>query len=106
MLEGRISMDKQTDDRKKFNWFIPIAVIIVLYFSSVLVSQQFYLNQMSRDQAAADARLKEAQKENEALRAEQQKLGDPEHIERIAREELGMTRSGEIPYSTVKKERK
>ena len=100
-------MGKPAEEKKgkTFNWFIPVAIIIVLYFSSVLISQQFYLNQVSRDQASADARLQEAQRENEALREEKEKLSDPVQIERIAREELGMTRPDEIPYSTVRKGR-
>lgn len=99
-------MGKSEQEKKGFNWFILIAAIIVLYFSSVLISQQFYLNQVGRDQATADFRLREAEKINADLQAEKERLNDPEEIERIAREELGMTRAGEIPYSTIKKERK
>ncbi len=92
--------------KREYGWFLPIVIIVVLYFSSVLISQQFHLNQVGRDQVSADARLQEAQKLNDALREERENLNDPEYIERIAREELGMTKPGEIPYSTVKKDRK
>ena len=100
-------MGKPAEEKKEktFHWFLLAAIIIVLYFSSVLISQQFYLNQVNRDQASADARLQEAQKENAALREAREMLSDPAYIERIAREELGMTRPDEIPYSTVRKGR-
>lgn len=100
-------MGRRAKGKKRgFNWFLPVVIIVLLYFSSVLISQQFHLNQVNRDQASADARLQEAQKLNDALRKERDQLQDPEYIERVAREELGMTRPGEIPYSMVKKDRK
>ncbi|MBQ1335356.1 MAG: cell division protein FtsL [Selenomonadaceae bacterium] len=95
-------MEKQ-EKKKGFDWFLPIIVLIVIYFSSLLISQQFYLNQVSRDQSAADLRLQAAQQENEALRQERDRLEDADYVERIAREDLGLTRAGEIPYSPVKK---
>ncbi len=104
-LAGRdVSMGK-SEKKRGFNWFVPILALIVLYFSSILISQQLYLNQVSRDQAASDARLQAARQENEALLQEKEKLNDADYIERVAREELGMTKAGEIPYSMVKKDR-
>ena len=104
-LAGRdVSMGK-SEKKRGFNWFVPILALIVLYFSSILISQQLYLNQVSRDQAASDARLQAARQENEALLQEKEKLNDTDYIERVAREELGMTKAGEIPYSMVKKDR-
>ena len=94
----------KVEKKREFNWFLPIVALIVLYFSSVLISQQFHLNQVSRDQASANVRLQMAQQENEALRQERDRLNDAAYVERVAREELGMTRAGEIPYSPVKKE--
>jgi len=96
----------KNEKKRGFNWFVPILVVIVLYFSSILISQQLYLNQVSRDQAASDVRLQAARQENEALLREREKLNDNDYIERVAREELGMTKAGEIPYSLVKKEKK
>ena len=51
----------------------------------------------------ADLRLQAAQQENGALRQERDRLEDADYVERIAREDLGLTRAGEIPYSPVKK---
>ena len=71
---------------------------IVGYFSYMMVSQHFYLNSVNRDYDAAQQRLQSAQQENDALQQEKAQLNDPAYIEKIAREELGMTRQGEMPY--------
>lgn len=79
----------------------PIAMLAVIgYFCIILVSQQVYRSQVSTEQEEAEARLAAAQKENAELRAEKERLGELVYIEKIAREELGMTRRGELPYST------
>ena len=54
-------------------------------------------------QEAADARLAAAEAENAALKQEKADLQDPAYVEKIAREELGMTRHGELPYTDAGK---
>lgn len=88
---------------RHINWFALILAGIIIYFASILISQQMYLSQARTDQVAAEARLKAAQEENAALRAEQENLGRLDYVEKLAREELGMTRHGELPYSTGRK---
>ena len=73
---------------------------VIVYFSSILFSQQGHLHQLEQDQAAAEARLAAAQQENEQLRQEKENLGKLDYIEKLAREELGMTRHDELPYSS------
>ncbi|BAL83884.1 putative cell division protein FtsL [Selenomonas ruminantium subsp. lactilytica TAM6421] len=91
---------KARRERRGINWFALIMLAIIVYFSSILISQQVYLSQAADDYAAAKARLEAAQKENEALKEETRQLNELGYIEKIAREELGMTRAGELPYST------
>ena len=85
-----------------FNWFTILLVIIIGYFAVILVKQQIYLNQVSADQAAAEDRLATARAEHERLGKEKDDLNRLDYIEKIAREELGMTRRGELPYSSGK----
>lgn len=92
-------MKRRKPQKRRFSWFWAIMAAVIVYFSSILVSQQIYLSQVRHDQALAEVRLAAAQKENEALRQEREKLEDLSYIERIAREELGMTRKGELPYT-------
>lgn len=82
----------------RFNWFILVLVCILGYFSYTIVSQQMYLNAVDHDYQAAQERLKAAQEENETLSQEKKELEDPAYIEKLAREDLGMTKQGEMPY--------
>ena len=77
------------NDKRGFDWLLLLAIPVFLYFISLLVSQQVYLNQISREQDAADKRLQAATDVNEALRRER---------------EVGMTREGELPYNSAKKQ--
>ena len=85
--------------QRGINWFALIMLAVIVYFSSILISQQVYLSQAADDYASAKARLEAAQQENAALKAEARQLNELSYIEKIAREELGMTRAGELPYS-------
>lgn len=96
-------MSGKVKGRQRINWFVLILAGILIYFFSLLVSQQMYLHQTGSDQEAAEARLKLAQQENARLREEQENLNRLDYIEKLAREELGMTRQGELPYSTGRK---
>ena len=84
-------------------WFIITVLLILGYFGSMIVSQGFYLSHVHEDQRGAAERLAAAQAENERLLAEKQHLGELPYIEKLAREELGMTRVGELPYAPGKR---
>lgn len=85
-----------------FSWFNFLLIAIIVYFSSILISQQIYLSQVNEDQAAAEARLAAAQEEHDKLVKEKDDLSRLDYIEKIAREQLGMTRRGELPYNPGK----
>lgn len=92
------------EKRKKswFSWFNFLLIAIIVYFSSILISQQIYLSQVNEDQAAAEARLAAAQEEHDKLVKEKDDLSRLDYIEKIAREQLGLTRRGELPYNPGK----
>lgn len=79
-------------------WFFLILAIVVLYSSVTLFNQQMMLNSIDDDTAKAMERLKTAQNMNADLTGEKEALEDPAYLEKIAREDLGMTRQGELPY--------
>ncbi len=93
-------MMKARRERREINWFALIMLAIIVYFASILISQQVYLSQAADEYVAAKGRLEAAEKENAALKEEARQLNELGYIEKIAREELGMTRAGELPYST------
>ncbi len=78
--------------------FAIIVAICLIWFGYTFCMQQAHLNEVADDRAVAVTRLEEARARNEALKAERDGLERPEYIEKVAREELGMTRSGEMPY--------
>ena len=84
--------------RKGFNWFALFMFVVVAYFSTVLISQQVHLSHVSETQRVADKRLEKAQQENQKLQKEYDELQDLNNIEKIAREDLGLAKDGELPY--------
>lgn len=90
--------DKKIQPGRKVDWFLFVLIVIVGYFSWTLVTQQLHLNAVNDSCEAAQVRLEAARQANEQLRQEKAQLEDPAYIEKVAREELGMARKGEMPY--------
>ena len=88
--------------RQGFNWFALFMFVVIAYFSTVFISQQMHLSHVSETQRLADKRLEKAQKENEKLRKEYEELQDLANIEKIAREDLGLAKDGELPYQVAR----
>ena len=86
--------------RKGFNWFALFMFVVISYFGTVLFSQQLHLSHVAENQRIADKKLEAAQAENAALRQQYAELQNIDNIERIAREDLGLARDGELPYQT------
>ncbi len=88
--------------RKSFNWFAVLLFFMVAYFSTILVSQQMHLAHVNESQRIADKKLEKAKETNEKLRKELAELQDLDNIERLARENLGMVKEGEMPYQAAR----
>lgn len=84
--------------KRTFSWFRLLMVMIIAYFGYVGVEQQININNIDQERSIAEVRLAEAKKMNQELQEEKSKLGQAEYVERIAREELGLVKKGEIPY--------
>ena len=95
-------MARRSNPRRP-RWFGITVLLILGYFGSMIVSQGLYLSHVHEDQRLASERLAAAQAENDRLRAEKQRLGELPYIEKLAREELGMTGAGELPYAPGKR---
>ena len=68
------------------------------YFCYVIILQQTELYKIRREMDAVNTRLAEAEGVNKNLTAEKEKLSMTEYIEKIAREQLGLVKPGEVPY--------
>lgn len=88
--------------RKGINWFFVLMFIVVAYFSTVLISQQVHLSHVSESKRVADKRLEAAKTENEQLHKQLDELQDLNNIERLAREDLGLAKDGEMPYQPTR----
>ncbi|HAK73868.1 MAG TPA: septum formation inhibitor [Sporomusaceae bacterium] len=73
-------------------------IAIILYTVYVCVNQQLQYAAISREMEATKTQLEQLQQTNEAMGQERQKLSTPAHVEKLAREELGLVKPGEIPY--------
>jgi len=88
----------EKNQRRQINWFVIIMIIMFLLAAFKLGEQAITYRDLSQERIKAEERLKAAQEENDRLSQEKEQLNDPEYIEKLAREELGMTKNGEIPY--------
>lgn len=88
--------------RKSFNWFALVMFAMIAYFATVLVSQQVHLAHVNESQRIADKRLEKAKAMNVKLRKELAELQDRKNIERLAREDLGLAKEGEMPYQATR----
>ncbi|MBQ9478805.1 MAG: septum formation initiator family protein [Selenomonadaceae bacterium] len=88
--------------RKGINWFAVLMLMVVGYFLTVLTTQQLHLSHVSESQYLADKRLEAAKHENDKLKKQYEELQDVSNIERLAREDLGLAKQGELPYQTAR----
>ena len=89
--------------RKGINWFGIMMFAVIAYFVTILISQQVHLSHVSETQHVADKRLEAAKEENAKLKKQYEDLQDVTNIERIAREDLGLAKEGELPYQAATK---
>ena len=80
------------------NFIICFMLAIIVYLGFSIVQQEIYISEIRQETAQTQQRLAEAQKTNAALKQEKENLNKPEYVEKVAREELGMTKPGEVPY--------
>lgn len=88
--------------RKGINWFALIMLVAIGYFMTVLTGQQVHLSHVNESQYLADKRLEAARQENDKLKKQYEELQDVSNIERIAREDLGLAKRGELPYQAAR----
>ena len=88
--------------RSGFNWFALFMFLMIAYFSTVLISQQVHLSHVSESQRIADKRLEAAKATNVRLQKELADLQNIDNIEKIAREDLGLAKEGELPYQAAR----
>lgn len=84
--------------RYRIRWFRLLLLCLTGYFVYVLSGQQMELQAINKEKEAARQRLEQLQQANTNLNEERARLAKPAYIEKIAREELGLVKPGEVPY--------
>jgi len=80
------------------NWFRIVFMAIIGYCLYVLGGQQLELNAVNHETVATKTKLEQLKQTNSGLIEEKERLSTPAYLEKIAREELGMVKPGEVPY--------
>ena len=70
-------------------------VIAAVYFVYFVIWQQVTISSKNKEISELEQRVGEATEESERLKQEIENLNDPEYIERVARDELGLVRPNE-----------
>jgi cell division protein FtsB len=82
---------------RRLVWPAVFAVAFVVVLVVAVFPTRTYLAQRAST-AEAEARLAELEEQNHALERRIESLGEPEEIERLAREEFGLVMPGEEAY--------
>lgn len=87
----------------RIRWFRVTLLAVVGYCLYVLAGQQMEMNALNREAEATRIRLEQLRQSNQSLADEKGKLTTPAYVEKLAREELGLVKPGEVPYIPVEK---
>lgn len=79
-------------------WFPVVAVLIIGYTLIMLVSQSVTIYTANSEHEDVLKQIEEEKAVQQRLHEECEQLQDRQHIEQIAREELGLVKEGEIPF--------
>ncbi len=86
---------------KKINFSVFIKrilfCVLFVYFSCQLISQEFKFKKLEEENAAVDAKIEAAEKEQRNLNSELETIDSEDYLRRVIREKLGYTK----PYEKV-----
>jgi len=80
---------------KKTKLIFIAVVLFFVYFTVTFVEQQKIINLKSKQIETINQKIAEEQRINEELNKSKEIIGSDEYVEKVARERLGMVKSGE-----------
>lgn len=89
--------------RYRIKWFRLVLTGICVYFLYVSIGQIDSFRTITQETEMNKVRLEQAKQVNQQLLEERDRLNTPNYIEKVAREELGLVRPGEVPYIPAQK---
>jgi cell division protein FtsL len=94
---------KQIQKKRRISWFRILIFGILAYTIYFGFSQQRQLDAIHLQTETARKQVEQLKQENTNLKQECNLLKDPKYVEKLAREELGLAKPGEVPYLTTGK---
>lgn len=91
-------MNQKRRTIRRFSWFRLGILVMAGYFCYVFIGQQTELARIRQETETVKSRMNEAVEINNNLTAEKEKLSTAAYIEKVAREQLGLVKPGEVPY--------
>lgn len=74
---------------------VVIGAVVVIYFSCTIISQQSLINKKNKEIQNLEEQISQANEDADKLKNEIDNLQNPEYIEKVAREKLGLVRPNE-----------
>lgn len=93
-----VVVDIKQNRKLRIKWFRLAVLFTVGYCLYIFVNQQLEPNAIKREEALNQTRVEMFKQTNSALAEEKALLQTNEYVEKIAREELGLAKPGEVPY--------
>ena len=87
----------------RIKWARLAVLFTIGYCLYIFVNQQLELNAIKREVALNQAKVEQLRQTNTALSEEKALLLTNEYVEKLAREELGLAKPGEVPYVSGEK---
>ena len=84
--------------RYRIRWIRVLVLVTAAYFLYRAAGQQYELYTIQRETYTLKDRIAELEKSNKAMTDEKSRLSTPTYVEKIAREQLGLVKPGEVPY--------
>ncbi len=87
----------------RIRWYRLVVLAMVGYCLYVLGGQQLEMNAVRRETEATRIRMEQLRQANDSLKDEKERLSTPAYVEKLARDELGLVKPGEVPYVPLEK---
>ena len=82
---------------------VAAAAVFIIYFVYAMIAQQIALSNKNKEIQSLEEQVSAANPETERLQKELDNLEDPEYLERVAREKLGLVRPNERVFVDANK---
>jgi cell division protein FtsL len=84
--------------RYRIRWIRVLVLLTAAYFLYLAAGQQYELYTIHRETYTLKDRIADLEQSNKSLTDEKARLVTPAYVEKIAREQLGLVKPGEVPY--------